>query len=406
MRSRFTNFCAAVAILVSTALVAQAAPPEHAIIWVIDGFSSLAPERVNLKNLKAVMNEGVYYKQTYTVQTADPSGQPGMWSDYHTSSIPNPVLLAGTAMLLPGKQHYVQESFFPTKITAHVVNEISYRALNIGFHFTAQAGGALMLGAGFKTGDDKTLYWATQFLKVAKPTFMLIHMQDTGFAGGFSRTAPAGSPYKDNIWGEGSPYMKTIAQQDVYLGQFIDELKREGEWEKTIIFIIGDHGQTTLGWHPPEAKDAWVMPLVMAGPGIKKGQVFDYAESIDVVPTLCHLMGARTPLNSDGRVLAEGLVDPPKDVAPRQQKIKELDYLLLEVGEKLDALKGKMPRGRGGDIRDPSPIAQAQRDYFRIERILEWYQFGTYDRLIAHHKKLLDRLNAMAKGSGATGAAN
>lgn len=212
----------------AAALIAQAAPPEHAIIWVVDGISSQAPERVNLKNLKALMAEGVYYRNNYTVQTADPSGQPGMWSDYHTSSIPNPVLLAGTAMLLPGKQHYVQESFFPTKITAHAVNEISYRALNIGFHFTAQAGGQIMRGAGFKTGDDKTLYWATQFLKVAKPTFMLIHMQDTGFAGGASRSAPAGSPYKDNIWGEGSPYMKTVAQQDVYLGQFIDELKKEG----------------------------------------------------------------------------------------------------------------------------------------------------------------------------------
>ena len=67
-------------------------------------------------------------------------------------------------MLRPGDQHYVQESFFPLKITAHVANEISYRALNVGFHYTAQAGGALMLGAGYKTGDDNTLYWATHFL--------------------------------------------------------------------------------------------------------------------------------------------------------------------------------------------------------------------------------------------------
>jgi len=395
-------------LLISTAvLVAQAAAPEHAILWVVDGISSQAPERVNLKNLKALMAEGVYYRNNYTVETADPSGQPGMWSDYHTSSIPNPVLLAGTAMLLPGKQHYVQESFFPTKITAHAVNEISYRALNIGFHFTAQAGGRLMRAAGFETGDDKTFYWATQFLKVAKPTFMLIHMQDTGFAGGASRTAPAGSPYKDNIWGEGSPYTKTVAQQDVYLGQFIDELKKEGIWDKTIIFVTGDHGQTTTGSHPLDATDAWTMPLVMAGPGIKKGQSFDYAESIDVVPTLCHLMGVRTPINSDGRILAEGLVDPPKDAAPRQQKIKELDYVLLDVEKKLRALKASAgpSSGRGG-MRDMSPLAQAERDYFRIERILEWHQFGTYDRLIAHHQRLLRRLNSMGASSGASGAKN
>ncbi len=402
MRSKFRHFCSMVALAAASAVASQAAPPEHAILWVVDGFSSQAPDRVNLKNLKALMKEGVYYRNNYTVQTADPSGQPGMWSEYHTSSIPNPVLLAGTAMLLPGKQHYVQESFFPLKITAHAVNEISYRALNVGFHFTAQAGGQLMIRAGYKTGDDRTLYWATQFLKVAHPAFMLIHMQDTGFAGGASRTAPPGSPYKDNIWGEGSPYMKTVAQQDVYLGQFIDELKKEGIWDKTIIFITGDHGQTTLGWHPPEASDAWTMPLVMAGPGIKKGQTFDYAESIDVVPTLCYLMGVRPPINSDGRILAEALVDPPKDVPPRQQKIKELDFLLLDVQKKLEALEAKAPRGRR-DIRDMSPLAQAERDFYRIERILEWHQFGTYDRLIAHHKALLQRLNAMAANGGAAG---
>jgi hypothetical protein len=40
-------------------------------------------------------------------------------------------------------------------------------------------------------------------------------------------------------------------------------------------------------------------------------------------------------------------------------------------------------------------LDQAERDYFDIERILEWHQFGTYDRFIAHHKRLLARLNAM-----------
>ena len=390
------HLCVAAAAMVTLVTAATAAPPELAIIWVVDGISSRAPERAQLKNLQALIAEGVYYRENYTVQTADPSGQPGPWADFHTSSIPNPVLLAGTAMLVPGKQQYVQQSFFPLKITAHAVNEISYRALNVGFHFTAQAGGQLMLGAGHKTGDDKTVYWATQFLKVAKPTFMLIHMQDTGFAGSASRSAPAGSPYKDNIWGEGSPYVKTINQQDAYLGQFIDTLKKEGMWEKTVIFITGDHGQTTLGWHPPEASDAWAMPLVIAGPGIKKGQKFEYAESIDVVPTLCHLMGVRPPINANGRILAEALVDPPKDVAPREHKIKELDFLLLEVGTTIEKLKQAAgPRaGRGGG-RDQSPLAQAERDYYRIERILEWYQFGTYDRLINHHKQLLARLNAM-----------
>jgi hypothetical protein len=400
MRLRFLKGLGCAVLLAMTAMVAAAqTAPEHVILWVVDGISYKAPERVDLPNLKSLMASGVYYRQNYTIQTADPSHVPGQWSTYHTSSIPNPVLLAGTAMLRPGDQHYVQESFFPLKITAHVVNEISYRALNVGFHYTAQAGGALMLGAGYKTGDDKTLYWASQFLHTAKPTFMLIHMQDTGFAGGSSRSAPEGSPYKDNIWGEGSPYRKTVAQQDVYLGQFIAELKKEGIWDKTVIFVTGDHGQTDSGGHPLDASEAWPMPLVIAGPGIKKDQKFEYAESIDVVPTLCHLMGVTPPINADGRILAEALVNPPQGVAPRLQKIKELDFTLLDVEnaiEKLKASSGPPASGRGSR-RGSSPVADAERDYYKIERILEWNKFGTYDRLIDHHKRLLARINASMK---------
>jgi hypothetical protein len=394
----FQLFAGIALLALGTFPAAAQTRPEHVILWVVDGISDKAPDRVDLPNLKALAAQGVYYRQNYTVQTADPSHVPGQWSTYHTSSIPNPVLLAGTAMLRPGDQHYVQESFFPLKITAHVVNEISYRALNVGFHYTAQAGGTLMRGAGYQVGDDKTLSWATYILHAAKPTFMLIHMQDTGFAGGFSRDAPAGSPYKDNIWGEGSPYRKTVAQQDVYLGKFIEELKKEGIWDKTVIFLTGDHGQAEGGSHPLDASEAWSMPLVIAGPGVKKGEKFEYAESIDVVPTLCYLMGVTPPINADGRILAEALVSPPADVAPRQQKIKELDFALLDVENAIEKLKAAQPaRARGRGQRGPDPVADAERDYYKIERILEWNKFGTYDRLIDHHKRLVERINASLK---------
>jgi hypothetical protein len=137
------------------------------------------------------------------------------------------------------------------------------------------------------------------------------------------------------------------------------------------------------------------MPLVIAGPGIKKGEKFEYAESIDVVPTLCYLMGVTPPINADGRILAEALVSPPANVAPRQQKIKELDFVLLDVEKAIEKLKAAQPAGAGGRGRGGSnTVADAERDYYKIERILEWNKFSTYDRLIDHHKRLLARINA------------
>ena len=66
------------------------------------------------------------------------------------------------------------------------------------------------------------------------------------------------------------------------------------------MFITGDHGEQTAGGHLANVPEAWTMPLVMVGPGIKKGVTFDYTESIDTVPMLRHLMGVNLLLNADG----------------------------------------------------------------------------------------------------------
>ena len=189
---------------------------------------------------------------------------------------------------------------------------------------------------------------------------MLVHLQDTGSAGSRSRSAPANSPWKDNIWGDGPPYRQTLAQADVYLGQLMDELKKQGLWDKTILFVTGDHGQTDTGWHAADAEDAWAMPMVMAGPGLKRGQHFECAEAIDIVPTLCYLMGVKRPANATGRILREGRENPPANVAPRQQKLKEFDYLLRDVGLALEKAQ------KAG-----AQTSALESRYYRIERILE-----------------------------------
>jgi len=133
--------------LVPLGIRAQQTPaaqaPELAILYTIDGFSDKAPARVQLPNFQALAAQGTYFRQNWTVQTADPSNRfpLSQWAESgYTSSIPNVVQMSGTAMILPGKQKYVQDSFFPLKITVHAVNEISYRSLDGSFHYTAQAG--------------------------------------------------------------------------------------------------------------------------------------------------------------------------------------------------------------------------------------------------------------------------
>jgi Sulfatase len=355
--------------------------PEHAIILIIDGLSYKAVERLDLKNLKSLIADGTYYEKSYNILPADP--KEGEWIKYHSSSIPNPVILAGTVMLRIDQQ-YVQQSFYPDHITAHAANDTAYQRINVGFHLSFLSGSDER-----PIHDDQTMYWALAFLRRARPVFMKVHLQDTGNAGFLCHEETNASvPWRRNIWADGSPYIQRALQADTYLGQFVAELQALGMRERTLLFVTADHGQADTGWHPFDAEEAWPMPLVVTGPGIRAGQRFDYAEQIDIVPTLCYLMGVKPPANASGRILSEALANPPKSAPRRKQTMKELDTLLRDG----DALIRKLQTAAGTSPAAKARLAEAQRDFYGLDRILHWYRFGTVDQLMAHDRQVLDKL--------------
>jgi len=349
-------------------VAARGAQAEHAVIFIIDGLSYQAPERLAMKNLLALASAGAYCEKSYNIVPAHPKS--GEWAKYHASSIPNPVILAGTVLLRPD-QRYVQESFYPARVTAHTANDTAYTRLNVGFNLS------FLHGSDEEPApDSETMTWALEFLRKARPAFMKVHLQDTG-NGGFAcyESKDASVPWHRNIWAESSPYRKGAARADEYLGQFLRELEALGMREKTALFVTSDHGQSDRGWHPFDDEAGWAMPLIVAGPGVRKGARIDYAEQVDIVPTLCYLAGVAPPANTDGRILAEALTNPPRNVPPRRRDLHELDRVLLR-GEAL-------LRERGAD---------AMREYYGLDRILEWYRFGTVEKLAAHNRRVLDSL--------------
>lgn len=357
-------------------------PAEHAVLFIIDGLSYKAVERLPLKNLQALIAAGAYYEKSYNVLPAHP--KTGEWARLHRSSIPNPVILAGT-VLLRADQQYVQQSFFPSRITAHAANSVAYEKLNVGFHLSFQDG-----SDDRPMPDDQTMAWAIEFLRRARPAFMKLHLQDTGSAGSLSyeETNPL-APWRRNIWAEGSPYIQAAVRADEHLGRFLEELKALGLREKTVLFVTADHGQSDGGWHPYDDEDGWAMPLVLAGPGIVAGRRFEYAEQIDIVPTLCFLMGVRPPANADGRILAEALAEPPGKAPPRRQQIKELNELLKQGDAWIKKLRQDAEKSPSRRAR----LAEAERDFYGLERILEWRRFGALDKLLAHNRNVLKRVS-------------
>ena len=335
-----------------------AAKPEHAILFVIDGLSYKAFDRVDLPVLKKLIRTGVFVEQDFLPPSAHPHSGP--YAKLHTCSIPNPIMMAGT-IFINESTLYLSGQFFPARTTAFAANTVDYRTLDTHYHYSFQ-----------KSGEDgESVEMALTFMEAGRPAFTRIHLQDTGYAGFQCRDAKADVPWRKNIWAEGSPYRKKIVQADALLGRLIDGLQELGLLEKTVLLVLGDHGQADTGGHPLQAWDPSITSLVLWGAGVKKGVRIPYAEQIDVVPTICALMGARPPETSQGRIIAEALAEDSGPVAPRPMLIRKMNEQFQEYNRITAEIDARIAQTGTGMAEIAPKAAAAKKDFYDIGRFTE-----------------------------------
>lgn len=132
------------------------------------------------------------------------------------------------------------------------------------------------------------------------------------------------NPYVDNWLGDVTDVKYIVAQNkgsvtwlDHHVGQIIQELKRTNQWDNTILVFTSDHGES-LGEH-----GLWFVhgglfdatarvPLIMRFPHGPQGEVRDtIVQHVDLLPTLCSVLGVGTPHQVRGRnVFEESASDP------------------------------------------------------------------------------------------------
>jgi arylsulfatase A-like enzyme len=104
-------------------------------------------------------------------------------------------------------------------------------------------------------------------------------------------------------------YFADIAHLDRQLGRILDALEARGRLEKTYIIMIADHGDMLLdhGFRGKENRhyDACIrVPLIVSGPGLKKGLVCDEIVQLeDIAPTVLELAGLPAPKPPRGPIL-------------------------------------------------------------------------------------------------------
>jgi arylsulfatase A-like enzyme/Tfp pilus assembly protein PilF len=118
-------------------------------------------------------------------------------------------------------------------------------------------------------------------------------------------------PYKTQYEGqEYGLYDGEIAYADSLIGRVLESLGEKGLLEKTVVVVVGDHGES-LGEHHESAHgffiyDATVsVPMIIRIPSaeLRGKTVAAQVQNIDLMPTLCEILGLPVPRTVQGQSL-------------------------------------------------------------------------------------------------------
>jgi hypothetical protein len=344
----------------------EAAVPDRTILFIMDGLCIGAPERIPLSNFQNLKKQGCYYQEVHVPLAAHPKD----FKSYpHTCSVGNPVMMTGTVLFRPGDQ--MIQDVFEEKKTAFVTNSKSYLSVSKGFDIYH------VIDQNPPSDDVPVVAKAREIIEKAEPVFMRVHLQGPG-RGGYDGSVDENKdmPWYRNIWHTESLYFRRMKKADKLLGEFVAWLEATGRMEKTVMIVTSDNGQAVTGGHPPYAAGSSTVSMLIFGAGIKKGCIFDYAEIIDIVPTIAYIHEISPPNNCKGRVLLESIVGSGKDTIGPDRYIERLNNALLEQ-HKLSWVVRDLP--------------------VTIEEIAKWHErFWDMKTLVEYSEKISSAMKTIA----------
>lgn len=105
-------------------------------------------------------------------------------------------------------------------------------------------------------------------------------------------------------------YLLQVEYTDRALGLIVERLKQKGIYDRALVIIVADHGVSFRAGEPRRRptpgnlQDIAFVPLFVKLPHQHTGRIDDgFAETIDVVPTIAHVLGVKIPWHVDGRSL-------------------------------------------------------------------------------------------------------
>ena len=148
----------------------------------------------------------------------------------------------------------------------------------------------------------------------AEKFFLFVHYYDPHAPYLWHKDTPFKYPFLCQSYND--VYDSEIAYTDRWVGRFIDGLKQLGLYDSTLIIVVGDHGESP-GDHQESVHGFFMyhssihVPLMIKLPGFSTAlRVDEVAGLIDIVPTVCQLLGIDPPAQVEGQDL---LANTPRD---------------------------------------------------------------------------------------------
>jgi hypothetical protein len=109
-------------------------------------------------------------------------------------------------------------------------------------------------------------------------------------------------------------HLAQVGFADRLVGDVVGRLREVGAYDKALVIITADHGASYRegrSRRQPRTRqhnlsDVIQVPLVVKVPGQRRGEIVDkFAETVDILPTILDVVGAKTLLRLDGRSLID-----------------------------------------------------------------------------------------------------
>lgn len=281
-------------LLLFCTFLVNASDIKHVVVIGCDGFGAYAYHKADMPNLKKLAQNGVWSVKARTVL---PSSSAVNWAS----------ILMGAGPTLHGYTEWGSKTpEIPSVVTSQYGKFPSiYTILR---EQMPQSKTAVVYSWGgiehllekdiinfvipTKSNEDLTTDTTVAIIKREKPNFTFIHFDEPDHVGhGAGHDTPE--------------YYAMLTKVDERIGKIVQAVKDAGIEKETIIMVISDHGGIEKG-HGKKSLQEVEIPIVISGPGIKKGYemksvIIDY----DYAPTIARMFGLKVPQAWRGQAIEE-----------------------------------------------------------------------------------------------------